>query len=276
MAQSTFPPLPLDDWRPSRDTIHGYSRLLSAVRRALTPPQKHWWHVSLRAAAAGLTTTPIPAGDMTFEMLLDFATHELCISTSEGDWWNMSLRGQSLREFSEEALEALRTFGVTCEIDEAQFRSASARDYDAVAVEDYWQTLSQLDVLLKQFRAGLREETAPVQVWTHHFDISLVWFSGRLVPGVDPDDAEQADEQMTFGFSTGDEGIPAPYFYVTAYPWPAGLAQTDLPWGAVWHDAGWKGALLPYDALLERDDPKDRLLQFWRTVQGAGARLMRG
>ena len=29
------------------------------------------------------------------------------------------------------------------------------------------------------------------------------WFSGRLVPGQDPANAEYADEQMNFGFSTG-------------------------------------------------------------------------
>lgn len=29
------------------------------------------------------------------------------------------------------------------------------------------------------------------------------WFSGRLVPGQDPANAEFADEQMNFGFSTG-------------------------------------------------------------------------
>jgi hypothetical protein len=46
-------------------------------------------------------------------------------------------------------------------------------------VERYWQALAQIDILLKQFRGELREETSPVQLWPHHFDLSLVWFSGR-------------------------------------------------------------------------------------------------
>jgi len=276
MTQTTFPPLPLEEWQPTRDTIHRYSQVLGSVRRALTPPQKHWWHISLRAAAAGLTTTPVPAEEMSFDMLLDFTGHQLTISTSEGDWWDMSLQNLSPADFAEEAVNALRTLGVDVEIDQEPFANDSRRAYDMMAVEDYWQTLSQIDLLLKQFRGELREECSPVQVWPHHFDLSLVWFSGRLVPGVDPADAENADEQMAFGFSTGDEGIPAPYFYITAYPWPKGLTDTSLPDGASWRTEDWQGAVLMHERLLEEDDPKEMLLHFWRTVQGGGASLMRG
>lgn len=275
MTQTTFPPLPLEEWRDTRDTIHRYSQVLGAVRQTLTPPQKHWWHISLRAAAAGLTTTPIPADEMSFDMLLDFTGHQLTISTSEGDWWDMSLQNLSLADFVEEALNALRTLGVAVAIDREPFDGDSRRAYDTIAVEDCWQALSQIDLLLKQFRGELREECSPVQLWPHHFDLSLVWFSGRLVPGVDPADAENADEQMAFGFSTGDEGIPDPYFYTTAYPWPEGLADAPLPAGATWHTEGWKGAVLMYERLLEDEEPKEALLNFWRTVQAAGASLMR-
>lgn len=275
MSQTTFPPLSLAEWQRTRDTIHGYSQVLGAVRRALAPPQKHWWHISLHAAAAGLTTTPIPADAMSFDMLLDFTGHQLTISTSEGDWWDMSLQNLSLADFAEEALNALRTLGVSVEIDREPFDDDSRRAYDTMAVEDCWQALSQIDLLLKQFQGELREECSPVQMWPHHFDLSLVWFSGRLVPGVDPADAENADEQMAFGFSTGDEGIPDAYFYITAYPWPEGLADATLPAGARWHTEGWKGAVLMYERLLEEEEPKEALLNFWRTVQAAGASLMR-
>ena len=276
MAQTVFPLLPADELHPSRDTIHIYSRLLGAVRRALTPPQKHWWHISLRAAAAGVTTTPIPSNDMTFELLLDFTTHEFCISTSEGDWWDMTLRGQSGRDFAEETLGALRTLGVEVKIDRSQFSDTGRRPYDTTTIEDYWHAASQIDILLKQFKGDLREETSPVQLWPHHFDFSLVWFSGRLVPGQDPADAAHADEQMAFGFSTGDEGTPEPYFYVTAYPWQEALLQCDLPAGATWHTEEWKGALLLYRTLIQSEQPREQLLDFWGTTHQAGARLMNG
>lgn len=276
MAQTVFPLLPPHELHPSRDTIHIYSQLLGAVRRALTPPQKHWWHISLRAAAAGLTTTPIPWNDMTFEMVLDFTTHEFCISTSEGDWWDMALRGQSGHDFAQETLGALRTLGVEAEIDRSKFSDGERRAYDTTVVEDYWQAASQIDMLLKQFKGQLREETSPVQLWPHHFDLSLVWFSGRLIPGEDAADAENADEQMAFGFSTGDDSIGEPYFYITAYPWQEALSQFDLPPGARWHTEGWKGALLLYSTLTQSEEPKQQLLEFWRTVQQSGASLMSG
>lgn len=275
MAQSVFPLLPPPELKPSRDTIHVYSQVLGAVRRALTPPQKHWWHVSLRAAAAGLTTTPVPFADLTFDMLLDFTAHEFCLSTSEGDWWNMTLRGQPANEFAEETLTALRTLGIDVEIEREKFRDTVRLPYDTTIVEDYWQAASQVDVLLKQFKGELREETSPVQLWPHHFDFSLVWFSGRLVPGVDKADAEHADEQMAFGFSSGDGGIQEPYFYITAYPWQDALFDFELPRGASWHKEGWTGALLLYKTLTESTQPKEQLLDFWRTVQKAGATLMR-
>ncbi len=275
MAQSPFPLLPPDHLHPSRDTIHTYSRVLGAIRRALSPPQKHWWHVSLQAAATGLTTTPIPGGNVAFEMLLDLTGHEFCLSTNDGDWWDMGLRGQSGREFVDETLGALRTLGIDVQIDRSKFSDSRRRPYDAAIVEDFWLAASQIDLLLKRFQGELREETSPVQLWPHHFDFSLRWFSGRLVPGVDPADAENADEQMSFGFSTGDSSVPEPYFYITAYPWQEALLAHELPTGARWHTNGWKGALLLYSTLVGTAQPDEQLLDFWRTTQQAGAALMR-
>jgi hypothetical protein len=117
--------------------------------------------------------------------------------------------------------------------------------------------------------------TGPVQLWPHHFDLAMVWFSGRTVPGVDTADEETAEEQMNFGFSTGDDGISDPYFYITAYPLPAELVKTPLPPNAVWHTHGWSGAIMPYAALVEADRPEEILLGFLKQVQAAGARLMK-
>jgi hypothetical protein len=94
------------------------------------------------------------------------------------------------------------------------------------------------------------------------------------VPGQDPANEEYADEQINFGFSPGDESIPHPYFYITAYPLPDGLTDTPLPGEAYWQTEGFTGAILMYEALVGADDPADTLLTFLRTVQQAGAKLM--
>jgi hypothetical protein len=273
-ALMLFPPLPLASWRTTRDSLHTYVRLAGAIRRALMPPQKHWWHASLRTTACGLATTPLPAGRMTCELLLDFTTHELSVSSSRGHWWDIGLEEQSSHDVYDAVLAALEQIDVRPEFDDTPFCSETPNPYNAIAVEKYWQALSQIDILLKQFRGELREETSPVQLWPHHFDLSLVWFSGRRLP--EQDSPEEADEQMAFGFSTGDDTAEDPYFYVTAYPWREALVETPLAEGARWQQAGWRGALLPYEVVQQQEDPAGFLLSFWRTTQRAGARLIAG
>jgi len=275
MSDSNFPPLLLSEWQTTRDTITVYAQVIGKIRRALTPHQKHWWHVSLRVASSGLTTTPIPAGDKTFELLLDFTHHRLLLTTSHGERRDFPLTGQSAKAFKDETLAALAELGFEPQIDEDLFNNDSAGTYDKVAVFIYWQALAQIDAILKEFSYGFRGESSPVQLWPHHFDLAVNWFSGRLVPDQDPGDPEWSDEQMNFGFSSGDGGIPNPYFYITAYPVPEGLTNTELPKDAYWQTEGWTGAVLPYEVLVNDSNGKARLLSFLRTVQKAGSEQMR-
>ena len=272
----TFPALPLHQWQDTRDTIHGYAQLLGNIRRAGTPPQKHWWHISLRPTATGLTTTPIRSGNETVELLLDFTQHQLRLETSHGSSGSMALRGQSLRSLRRELLDGMDNLGVALpQIESEAFADDSPGTYDPAAVRAFWQALSQMDIELTAFRHGLRQETSPVQLWPHHFDLAVNWFSGRLVPGQDPQNAEYADEQMNFGFSTGDQGTPEPYFYATAYPEPAGWSGEPLPPGAYWQQEGWSGAVLPYAAVVAAEDGRALLQAFLHRTQEAGAALMR-
>ena len=274
MPNSTFPPLPLAAWQSTRDTISQYAQVIGKVRRALTPHQKHWWHISLRASATGFTTTPIPSTDQTFELLLDFTHHRLLATTSHGQRRDFPLTGQSVLAFKNQTMDILAELGIYPEIDHDLFSDDTAGSYDQTAVATYWQALSQIDAVLKEFRHSFRGESSPVQLWPHHFDLGVNWFSGRLIPDQDPDDPEWSDEQMNFGFSTGDGGIPNPYFYVTAYPTPEGWTNTNLPAGAYWQPEGWTGAVLPYAAVAGADDGKALLLDFLQSLQKAGAGLM--
>jgi hypothetical protein len=208
-------------------------------------------------------------------MTLDLTAHKLVIVSSRGEQWQKPLSGQSSAAFCEEALAALAGLDIHPEIDRSLFNDTTPGAYDRDAVTRYWQALSQIDPIFKQFKGELRQETGPVQLWPHHIDLAMLWFSGRLVPGVDPTDEESADEQMNFGFSPGDGGIPNPYFYITAYPRPDGLTNTPLPADAYWHTQGFTGAILMYEALVTASQPKEKLLTFLRTVQQAGANLMR-
>jgi len=277
MTQISLPPLPLADWQPTRDTLHIYTQLLGKIRGALSPAQKHWWHISLHTTAVGLTTTPIPAngGSWTFELVLDLTRHQLSLSTSRGETAVIPLNGQSAALFKAETMAVLHGWGIDPAIDPAKFADERERVYERTAVAAYWQAAAQIDSVLKEFKAGLREETSPVQLWPHHFDLAMVWLSGRLVPGQDPANPDYADEQMNFGFVTGDDNVPEPYFYATAYPRPESFTQARLPDDAYWHTKGWTGALLPYVALVGTEQAAEKLLRFFRAAHRAGSGLMK-
>jgi len=279
MPKFNFPPLPLPEWQSTRDTLQKYVHIVTAIRGGLTPPEKHWGHNNLRVSATGLSTTPIPAGTEasvhSFEVNLNLAAHRLEIANSAGETWQRPLSGQSVAALGADLLAVLARRGIEPKIDAALIADASPLPYDFAAVARFWQVLVQVERIFKQFRAGLRRETSAVQFWPDHFDLAMLWFSGRLVPGQDPANAEYADEQMNFGFSTGDDGIPEPYFYITAYPLPEKLADVSLAEGAYWHTEGWQGAVLKYAALVDASQPGDRLLEFLQTVQTAGSALMR-
>ena len=271
----TFPALPLDEWRETRDKLQGYAKVVGKIRQALSPPQKHWWHVSLRVDSVGLTTTPMPIHDRSLTILLDLVHHQTRLTTSQGQTQPIPLEGQSVADFCQQVKAALVTLGLDFSFADDVCTETAGGAYDETAVSHCWQALSQIDLIFKQFRHGFRKESSPVQLWPHHFDLALLWFSGRLVPNQDPNDPEYADEQMNFGFVTGDDSIADPYFYATAYPTPPKFAEQPLPDGAYWHTAGWTGAILPYTVLTQATNPSDKLLDFLQTTQQAGARFMR-
>ena len=270
----TFEPLPLPQWIGTRDTLQGYASVLGKIRRSLTPYQRHWWHVSLRVSASGLTTTPIPAPQGSFELGLDLTRHRAWFAASTGDRDTLALSGRPATELLDWAVHRAGVVGAEPSL-ERQDHPGEAGSYDRDAAGRYFRALVRIDSALKSFGGALRGPTSPVQLFPHHFDLSMNWFSGRLVPGVDPEDEESADEQMNFGFSTGDGYVPDAYFYATAYPLPEDLPRTDMPPGATWHTEGARMAVLPYTELLGEagDEP---LRSFLTTLQQAGARLMTG
>ncbi len=225
MAQNGFPPLALADWRATRDTLHRYARVLGAIRAALTPKQKHWWHISLRVAPSGITTTEIPAGNKRFDLRLDLIAHRLVIQAIHAQPPHTPLGGQSSAVLGAQIVTALENLGIETGLDKTKLGDTAPAHYDRAAVERFWRALQRIDTILKRFQEKLETNTSPVQLWPHHFDLAMIWFSGRKVPDTDPADEEASEEQMNFGFSTGDDGIPDPYFYVTAYPLPDRLVK---------------------------------------------------
>ena len=277
MSDLSFPPLSLADWQPTRDAVHAYARILGKVRQSLTPPQAHRWHTSLSVAPECLTTGEMIVDEETEETLeikLDLVTQRMTAVTGQGRRWAMPLSGQPARLLADSLILTLMEWDIYPEVDRSTFADESTGKYDGAAAQGYFQALSSVHTVWQLWKRELTGRTGPVRLRPHHFDLSLLWFSGNLVPGVDAGDEDQAEEQMAFGFSTGDEAIPDPYFYITAYPWPEDLAKAALPAPARWHTESWKGALLLYADVAAAPDPTALLLACLRAAHGAGEALM--
>ncbi|HSH05511.1 MAG TPA: DUF5996 family protein [Anaerolineae bacterium] len=276
MTKMAFPPLNLVMWQGTRDMLNGYAKVVGKVRQALAPAQKHWWHVSLHVGGTGLVTPPMPCEGGSVAITLDLVRDEVRAERSDGAVWGRPLRGQTVGQFYDELMGGLAGMGVTAEVERKQFDAWRTSEYDGAAATNYWNALVAVDQVMKRFKGEQRRETSPVQLWPHHFDLAMLWLSGRLIAGQDTEDAEYSDEQMNFGFATGDGSVAEAYFYVTAYPLPEGWLGSALPSGAYWLEEGFKGAVLPYSAVVKAEDGEGLLLSFLRTTLKSGSVLMQG
>ena len=79
MSHPSWPALPYDDWRDTRDTLHMYTQVVGKVRLALSPFEPEWANVPLYVTARGLTTSPVPDALRTFDVEFDFVDHRLVL-----------------------------------------------------------------------------------------------------------------------------------------------------------------------------------------------------
>ena len=82
LSLTDWPSLPFSDWEATCDTVHMWTQIVGKTRLALSPPQNHWWQVPLYVTPRGLSTSPIPFGNRTFDVEFDFVGHQLAIRKS--------------------------------------------------------------------------------------------------------------------------------------------------------------------------------------------------
>ncbi|TQV85979.1 DUF5996 family protein [Aliikangiella coralliicola] len=260
-------------WPATRDALHSYAKVLGIIRAQLVPKQKHWWHVSLLPVSNGFSTGPIYQKGEIFEIILDLANSRVIVQ-----WHDLlesvPLSGQSASTLFVEISGLLFVRKIEVSGNPEKITDQAHPDFDVDNAVNLAKALGAIGAVFQQFKNEQRRETSPVQLWPHHFDLAVLWFSGRLVPEQDPDDEENADEQMNFGFSVGDQQTPEPYFYFTAYPTPENFNRISLPSGAQWNEDGWQGVYLSYSILCQQKEPAESLLEIMREVVKSGAKLM--
>lgn len=258
---------------PTRDALHGYARTLGDCLKRSRSKRKHWWHASLRPSLNGLTTGVIHA-KRDYELELDFQASALNIRVAGGAEHSEALNGQSVGTLEAVIEHVLTDFGVgqapRHSDDNQRDKPADFADYSPRQAALMGRILADVSSCMVALRATVREESSPIQLWPHHFDLSMLWLPGDKIADQDPDNEEYADKQMNFGFAFGDEGIAEPYFYITAYPLADAFPKAILPSGAQWKSDGFSGAVLTYMRLREEADPAASLLNLWHTLHNVG------
>lgn len=113
MAQhsNAWPSLRVDDWAPTRDTLHMWTQIVGKVRLVHSPMVNHWWQVTLYVTPRGLTTSTIPYATEAFDIEFDFIDHQLLIRSSTGAPRAVALKPKSVAEFYSQTMQALDELG---------------------------------------------------------------------------------------------------------------------------------------------------------------------
>src|SRR5271166_3605919 len=107
-----WPALVVDDWTPTRETLHMWTQIVGKIRMAHLPLINHWWQVTLYVTPRGLTTGAMPCGGAVFDMEFDFVTDVLAIRHSDGRQRTVPLKAKPVAEFYGATRSALDSLGI--------------------------------------------------------------------------------------------------------------------------------------------------------------------
>jgi uncharacterized protein DUF5996 len=288
---SSWPALSYEEWKDTQSTLHLWTQIVGKIRLVQTLWTNHSWHVTLYVTSRGLTTSPIPYGALTFEIIFDFLDHQLRIQTSRGAVESLQLAPRTVADFYHELFGRLRALGLDisirtlpCEIPDAIPFEVDREhgSYNAEHATRFWRTLVQADRVLKEFRSRFVGKASPVHFFWGSFDLAVTRFSGRRAPahpgGVPnlPDWVVReaySHEVSSCGFWPGGELVPQPVFYAYAYPEPEGFKTAPVRPAAARYNGDLGEFLLAYEDVRRATSPDATLLEFLQSSYEAAADL---
>ena len=291
MAKAAWPELPYTAWKDTYATLHLWTQIAGKIRLAQTPWLNHSWHVVLYVSARGLTTSPIPFGDRSFQLDFDFLDHVLRASVSDAGQKEIALFPRSVADFYADLMRSLAELGIEVRINELpneipdaiRFSEDHAHaSYDRDYAERHWRVLLQVNRVLHGFRTSFIGKCSPVHFFWGSFDLAVTRFSGRRAPlhpgGVPnlPDAVTQeaySHEVSSAGFWPGSAGVEYPAFYSYAYPEPPGFSAAPIRPKEAFYSNDLREYVLPYDAVRSAPDPDGLLMDFLISTYEAAAVL---
>lgn len=276
-----WPALALDDWRPTRDTLHAHTQVLGKVAAALAPQEPQLQHAALQLTARGWETRALPApnGSGALVVALDLHAHETRVEHSDGRVARISLTpDRPVGEVTRDVVRAVRDVAGDVAIDltpqEVDWQAPLDEDeehatYDSARAADYFAAATHAALVLAELRAPYRGRSTPVNAWWGSFDLAISLFSGLPAepPAADFITRNAMDaEEIAVGWWPGDARYPHAAFYAYAHPAPEAIADARLdPPAARWvPELG--EFVLDWDAVVAAEDPHDAALAFGRSA----------
>ncbi|MFZ0429996.1 MAG: DUF5996 family protein [Acidobacteriota bacterium] len=286
-----WPSLPLQSWKATCETLHLWTQIVGKVRLVQSPWINHSWHVTLYVTSRGLTTSPVPFGNRTFQVDFDFIDHRVSIACSDGGAGGFPLEAQSVASFYSQLMSELERMALPVDIrripnevaEPVPFdRDEIHRSYDPDYAHRFWLVLVQADRVFKEFRAKFVGKCSPVHFFWGAPDLAVTRFSGRRAPihpgGIPhlPDWVTReaySHEVSSCGFWPGGGVIDDAAFYSYAYPEPTGFSEVRVTPSAAFYSPDLREFILPYEAVRQAASPDLVLLDFLQSTYAAAADL---
>ena len=286
MTTTTWPPLPLQEWKDTYETLHMWTQIVGKISLAQTPKMNHFWNTAFHLTARGLTTQPLRSGDSTFVIQFDFTAHRLIIQGADGGSQSIPLEPRTVADFYRLVMDTLdrmhipvRIWTVPSEVpNPIRFeQDVTHRAYDPAAANRFWRVLLAIAPVFTDFRCRFVGKNSPVHFFWGSFDLATTRFSGLRAPerpGADSITREAySHEVISHGWWPGSGSVKDAAFYAYAAPEPAGFKTAAIEPAGVYYDTEFSIFILPYEAVRATPSPEATLTTFLKSSYETAADL---
>lgn len=263
MMPLDFPPLPLSEWKETRDTFQKYCRMVGAIREVMSLPLPHSLQTNLLVSEFGFTTSALIKNAFspvqTFELLIDLVNRRLRIESNYREPLYVALTGQSLNALCDETCSLLSDIGIAPPLEKPSFFEGSRGRFEPEPLLNYWNAVKTINQVLKNIKNEMTGETSPIQLRVDNLTLSLTWYCKKVFKGFPV-------EQIDLGFSTGDEKFAEAYFFISFFPDAPALKNIITGKKNSRFTKNNSEMILPYIEVMKSKNSEETLLSFYKSV----------
>ena len=263
MSKLIFPPLILNEWRETRDTLQKYCRMLGAIREVISIPLPYSYHTNLLVSNKGFTTSRLPKNssspELTFEVILDLEHQRLIIESNFREPMRIALTGQSLNALCDETCSLMVDIGITPPLEKPSFLEGTRGRFENEPLFNYWKAVLSVNQILDEIKRGLGRDTSSIQLRPDDLTLILSWIDNDF-----NDENSLEDQQTEIGFSTGDSAMPDAYFYISTFPDKKRVEKFAEQKNIITVTGGFHRTILLYDKASKSLNVEKEIIEFFK------------